>query len=709
MKFIKGSTSPKAEEKTFYELTGLVPDFSTPIFNNKPKEKYIWTLFKQDKATGWKQVSNNIKYGEKAPYTFGEKVVGIPYRIEVHTETKNLLNVMEKKFVANLVVTPRTAKEPVIGRVILLNRENSDVNKAKFSESLSAEARTSNLFGKEITFYLWEEGVSDSDKYKKPKKAFVDKNGIAKVTFSLSEYATPKTLMDFFTGDKNTTKKFFVSAVYENKKATNKTPVVASDGTTQPTSPPANNSNNSSGTNTGVVAKVSEIIAEGIEKIGSVVAEQTKSPAIVKNAPKENRDGDKKICECEARVRAFIRMVRVGEGTGELIKSLKYNKITKKNDTIYITHDFQKGYTTAFAGNKITDLSTHPQQIFKAKPEDQGSSAAGAYQVMRYTWWELAGFEVVKKKKTGKYFEERDRLKKYKVADYQPESQDKICIILMEKQRPSLINKIIANKIEDAIQKDGCFIWASLPETNDESHYLYNGKKQPATPLKVCIEHYEKFLREELKGISPLHLKTGFLEEFDKHCCKESKSENNSTIVCDGKQDIDLRSKMTFRAQKTKTDCNLTCRSIMSSLGVVPENPTEKGKESYYQTSIESKDHTKLILNADDFKNGMNYIDKSLEAGYPIMVGVNHTLNYGYNEDINTSDHYVIIVGRFCDNNVSKYIFWDVATRRGAEGNFKFTLYSDKLHSDKVWKPNRSYTLTQVRRNLDNKGKLIQF
>ncbi len=295
MKIIKGNTSPKAEEKTFYELSILVPDFSNPIFNNKPKEKYICTLFKKDKATGWKQVSKNIKYGKKVPYTFGEKVVGIPYRIEVHTETKNLLNVTEKKFVANLIVTPRTAKESVIGRVILLNRGNIDVNKAKFSESLSAEARTSNLFAKEITFYLWEEGVSEADKYKKPKKAFVDKNGIAKVTFSLSEYATPKTLMSFFTGDENTTKKFFVSAVYENKKVTNKTPVVASDGTTQPASTSASNSNNRG---SGIISRLTEIVAEGMESITSNNQENTRSATSVEQIQPAKSNTENKCPNC---------------------------------------------------------------------------------------------------------------------------------------------------------------------------------------------------------------------------------------------------------------------------------------------------------------------------------------------------------------------------------------------------------------------------
>ena len=109
------------------------------------------------------------------PYTFGEKVVGVPYKIVVNSEGKNLFNQLENKFFASILVTPLTVKEPSIGRVILLNRGKQNVNKATFNESLSAQTRTTNLVGKEILFYLWEEGASEDDKYKKPKKARVKK------------------------------------------------------------------------------------------------------------------------------------------------------------------------------------------------------------------------------------------------------------------------------------------------------------------------------------------------------------------------------------------------------------------------------------------------------------------------------------------------------------------------------------------------------
>lgn len=288
MNIIKGNPSPKAEEKNFYEISSMF-EFGTSPFVKQPVEKYIWTLFKKDKTLGWKKVSNNIKYGEKVPYTFGEKVVGIPYKIEVHKEGKNLLNVTEKKLIADLIVTPRSFKEPVIGRVILLNRGNANINKAKFNESLSAEARTANLFGKEITFYLWQEGASESEKYKKPKTARVDKNGIAKVQFSLMDYATQPTIIDFFSSSKST-KKFFVTASYGMKEVTNRGAVEVSNEK----SPSQQTSKPSEGTVTSLVRKSAEIIAEGLGKIGDYFEDKTKTATSVDAKSKD--DTENGIC-----------------------------------------------------------------------------------------------------------------------------------------------------------------------------------------------------------------------------------------------------------------------------------------------------------------------------------------------------------------------------------------------------------------------------
>lgn len=266
MKIIQGDTKPRAEQAHPYQLSSIIPEYNSTAFSSKKEIKYIWTLYKF-KNNQWQQVKDNIKYGEKNKYLFGEGVVGIPFKIMVHSQEKNILQVNVNQLVAELTLVPKTAKEPIIGRVILLNKANSDVNKAKFNEQLTAQARTSNLLGKEITFYLWEEGASEFEKYKKPKKGRVNKYGIAEVQFNLSEYASQQTWMNFFQPNSNATKKFYVTATFEDKKETNKAPVTATNGQQvpktpqQPSSTPSQPNQNQ---DSGILSRSREIIAEGI-------------------------------------------------------------------------------------------------------------------------------------------------------------------------------------------------------------------------------------------------------------------------------------------------------------------------------------------------------------------------------------------------------------------------------------------------------------
>ncbi|MDR2917518.1 MAG: M23 family metallopeptidase [Tannerella sp.] len=171
--------------------------------------------------------------------------------------------------------------------------------------------------------------------------------------------------------------------------------------------------------------------------------------------------------------------------------------------------------------NKITDLNKHPEKDYG------GSTAAGAYQIMRYTWWWLNGEKLTDKyKKAGIYEESHDYIKKYNITDFRQESQDKLCIIIMKHKRPGLLDLIKKGEIEKAIRSIASLEWASLPHDGDNSYYKFKGKPQPATPMKQCIEDFDIFFKEEQEGKSDLHLKKGFLREFGESC----KCENNKDI-----------------------------------------------------------------------------------------------------------------------------------------------------------------------------------
>lgn len=174
--------------------------------------------------------------------------------------------------------------------------------------------------------------------------------------------------------------------------------------------------------------------------------------------------------------------------------------------------------------------------------------------------------------------------------------------------------------------------------------------------------------------------------------------------------DIDLRPLMEFEHQKGKDDCNKTCKSIISKLGIESEGATQKNAHSYYQVAIENSEHTRLIFDDEKMKEGLNYIDASLEKGYPVMVGVNHTFKkeIGNEKDIDTTDHYVVIVGRFYQGNNYYYRFWDVGTSDGEKNDYKFKLTQDgKLVCSHTYrKDGKGYTVTQIRRNIKNKKTL---
>ncbi|NHV08878.1 glycoside hydrolase family 104 protein [Cronobacter turicensis] len=179
----------------------------------------------------------------------------------------------------------------------------------------------------------------------------------------------------------------------------------------------------------------------------------------------------------EARVRAFLRMIRNCEGT-----------------------EGEDGYERLFGGESfIKDyrktFDTHPQIKVKKKNKKTGvvyiSSAAGAYQVMGYTWSDP--YTIILREKYG-------------INDFTPESQDLLCVVfLKEKVLGDALNMIINNHIKEAIEKSCSYEWASLPPGRHG---------QPIKSLNECLKNYNSYLQEELAGKTNLHLKNGFLNEI---------------------------------------------------------------------------------------------------------------------------------------------------------------------------------------------------
>lgn len=171
----------------------------------------------------------------------------------------------------------------------------------------------------------------------------------------------------------------------------------------------------------------------------------------------------------EARVRAFMRMLRVGEGTvGET------------------------GYETLFGGQSFIkdyhkDFSNHPQ--ISITRGNLTSSAAGAYQIMGYTW------------NDPKMISHRAQAC---IVDFTPKSQDEFCVLIFKYKRKHSLDKIMSGDIDGALDILS-YEWASLPPGR------YG---QSAKTKQEALSYYSQYLDEELNGKTDLHLNIGYITKI---------------------------------------------------------------------------------------------------------------------------------------------------------------------------------------------------
>ncbi|EHP8183767.1 glycoside hydrolase family 104 protein [Escherichia coli] len=170
----------------------------------------------------------------------------------------------------------------------------------------------------------------------------------------------------------------------------------------------------------------------------------------------------------EARVRAFMRMIRVGEGT---VGEVGY-------ETLFGKQSFIKDYHK--------DFSDHPNIIITRSTLK--SSAAGAYQVMGYTWNDLNMLSY---------------RKKYGIVDFSPKSQDEFCVLILKYKRKGALKLIIDGDIDGALDILS-YEWASLPPAR---------YPQPTKSKSEVMSLYNKYLLEELSGETDLHLPIGYIKQ----------------------------------------------------------------------------------------------------------------------------------------------------------------------------------------------------
>ena len=176
------------------------------------------------------------------------------------------------------------------------------------------------------------------------------------------------------------------------------------------------------------------------------------------------------------------------------------------------------------------------------------------------------------------------------------------------------------------------------------------------------------------------------------------------------KEDIDLRGNNSKwqtqfdsrfgNKKRQNVACWRACQVILGNYNVTGGNL--KNNKALFQVAIE-KDNQLVVVSSVAIK-AIDYLDKQLEMGKPILVGVDHTYKYkgGFNNDLST-DHFVVIIGRGNDEKGEYYLFYEVGTSyksKGASDNNKLYVQEDySLKGPTVYKPSHVYTITQVREN----------
>ena len=141
----------------------------------------------------------------------------------------------------------------------------------------------------------------------------------------------------------------------------------------------------------------------------------------------------------QTNVRAFLRAIRLGEGTSD-----------------------EAGYNRIVGGGSFTDDSVHPHVRVFIPKYNVYSTAAGAYQIIFPTWTALC--------------------KQYAFPDFTPDSQDEAAVALIAEKHA--LDDVKAGRLAEAVQKCSA-TWASLPGSQAgqrtegydavQNEYLSNG------------------------------------------------------------------------------------------------------------------------------------------------------------------------------------------------------------------------------------------
>ena len=280
----------------------------------------------------------------------------------------------------------------------------------------------------------------------------------------------------------------------------------------------------------------------------------------------------------------------------------------------------------------------------------------------------------------------------------------------------------ILSKMVCKHQSEWSYSWERIKE-DAKAFFKYHYPNYSSSQIQQSLDRTEKVFNatytfwKELKSKGIFHTDIFWYFEPFAWVTQMKKIFGDGTLCpyC-GKKHVSLGENMSFTPQGGNDNCKIHCDEIIDAMQIKSENAVGErlfsGRKAFYQLALENENNTALIFDENNVSVCIKYLNLSLDKGLPVVVGVNHTfekykkVNAGINEL--TTDHFVIIVGRGCDNGNIYYNFWDVGTRHGKTNNYKFYFDKDNhLYCPSDFKERRTH-ITQRRRNIDKKtGKYI--
>jgi hypothetical protein len=132
--------------------------------------------------------------------------------------------------------------------------------------------------------------------------------------------------------------------------------------------------------------------------------------------------------------------------------------------------------------------------------------------------------------------------------------------------------------------------------------------------------------------------------------------------------------------------CYRACRAMMAAAGLT--QPAGTGNR--IQVATDEDGSGRVSVDPSGVNAARNHIDRELDAGRPVTVGVSYK-DADYNQD-KITDHFVVVNGRGVDENGTFYTFHDPAYQNGQD----LKLYVDAATGNLVSLDGKNYEMSMV-------------